>query len=187
MARLPLIDPAAASGDAGKVLQSMPNALNIFRMMANAETMIKPAVKLGGAILSRQELGARERELLILQVANLEGGEYEWNQHDPIAEGVGVPREQIEALAKGNTTSGVFSAAEQALLAFSKEVIENVRVKDETFAAAHEHFSDREMVEIIFTIGFYMMMARLTEATEVDIDPPAGMAVVDSIPKVTGQ
>jgi len=181
MARLPLIDPSDAAGDAKRVLDSMPNALNIFRMMANAETMIKPAVKLGGAILSKQELGAKERELLILQVANLEGGEYEWNQHDPIAIGVGVPREQIDALTKGDITNQAFNEAEQALLVFSKGVIENVRVKDETFSAAHKHFSDREIVEVIFTIGFYMMMARLTEATQTDIDPPAGMAVVDSL------
>ena len=187
MARLPLIDPADATGDAGKVLSNMPRALNIFRMMANAETMIKPAVKLGGAILSKQELGARERELVILQVAQLEGGEYEWNQHDPIAIGVGVPREQIEALAKGDITSDVFSEAEKALLQFSKEVIENVRVKDETFANMKKHYSDREIVETIFTDGFYMTMARLTEATQTDIDPPAGMAVVDSLKKDNGK
>ncbi len=181
MARLPLVTNDEANGDAKRVLDSMPNALNIFRMMANAETMILPAVKLGGAILSKQQLGAKERELLILQVAQIEGGEYEWNQHDPIAIGVGVPREQIEALAKGDITSNAFNEAEQALLAFSKEVIENVRVPDAVFSAAHVHFSDREMVEVIFTIGFYMMAARLTEATLTDIDPPAGMKVINSI------
>lgn len=183
MARLPLLDPDTAQGDAARILENMPRRLNIFRMMAHADTLIKPALGLGGAILSRQELGAKERELLILQVAQVEGGEYEWNQHDPIAEGVGVPRAQIEALAKGDITSDVFSEAEQALLAFSKESIENVRVKDETFAAVHKHFSDKEVVEAILTIGFYMTMARLTEATEVDIDPPAGMDVVNAIPK----
>ncbi len=101
MARLPLIDPANTTGDAKRVLDNMPTPLNIFRMMAHAETIIKPAVKLGGAILSKQELGAKERELLILQVASLEGGEYEWNQHVPIAAGCDVRADQIDALGKG--------------------------------------------------------------------------------------
>ena len=183
MARLPLIDPAAATGDAKRVLDNMPNTLNIFRMMAHAETHIKPVVKLGGAILSKQELGAKERELLILQVANLEGGEYEWNQHVPIALGCDALMEQVDALERGEIDDPAFSEAERALLAFSKEVIENVRVGDGTFRAVHAHFSDREIVEAIFTIGFYMMMARLTEATRTDIDPPAGMAVVDALNK----
>jgi alkylhydroperoxidase family enzyme len=42
-----------------------------------------------------------------------------------------------------------------------------------------EHFSDQETVEAIVTLGFYMMMARLTEATETDLDPAAGMAVYE--------
>jgi len=187
MARLPLVDPANATGDAKRVFDNLPTPLNIFRMMAHAETLIVPAVRLGGAILSKQELGAKYRELLILQVANLEGGEYEWNQHDPIAEGVGVPRAQIDALAAGDIHNDAFDTAEKALLAFSKDVIENVRVADAIFTAAHTHYSDREIVEAVFTIGYYMMMARLTEAMEVDIDPPAGMAVVDDLTKDRGK
>ncbi len=183
MARLPLLDPETATGDAAKVLERMPTRLNIFRMMAHAETNFRHVLKLGGSILSEQKLGACERELLILQVANLQGGEYEWNQHDPIAIGVGVPRAQVDALATGDITSDAFNAAEQALLAFSKQVIENVRVDDETFAAAHSHYSDQEIVETIFTIGFYMMAARLTEATETDIDPAAGMKVMNELDK----
>jgi len=44
---------------------------------------------------------------------------------------------------------------------------------------------DQEVVESIFTIGCYMMMARLTEATETDLDPAAGMAVFDGGKKRT--
>jgi len=36
------------------------------------------------------------------------------------------------------------------------------------------------------TIGFYMMMARLTEATETDLDPAAGMTVYESSKRRTG-
>lgn len=79
-----------------------------------------------------------------------------WRQHVPIALGVGVA------------------------LAFGHEVIENVRVPDMVFAAVRAQFSEQEIVESIMTIGFYMMMARLTEATETDLDPAAGMKLFDS-------
>jgi alkylhydroperoxidase family enzyme len=55
-----------------------------------------------------------------------------------------------------------------------------VRVNDAAFAGVRKHFSDQEIVESIFTIGCYMMMARLTEATQTDLDPAAGMAVFES-------
>ena len=54
------------------------------------------------------------------------------------------------------------------------------------FAAVREHFSGQEIVETIVAIGFYMMMARLTEATEVDLDPAAGMTVFEGGQKRSG-
>ena len=41
--------------------------------------------------------------------------------------------------------------------------------------------SAREIVELILTIGFYMTMARVTETTRTDLDPPAGTKVVDAL------
>ena len=98
MARLPLIDPAATTGDVRASFDRMAVKLNIFRMMAHAETNMIPAMRLGNSILHRQKLSAVNRELLILQVAQLEGGAYEWRQHVPIALGLGVTQPQIDAL-----------------------------------------------------------------------------------------
>ena len=175
MARLPLLDPETAKGDAAKLLSNLKGQLNIYRMMAHAETLFQPIVLLGKGILSAEKLPAKDRELLVLQVTQHQGGEYEWIQHEPIAIGVGVRRDQVDALATGDIASSAFSTSEAALLAFSKQVIENVRVDDSTFAAVKEHLSDQEIVEAIITIGFYMMMTRLTEVTETDLDQALGV------------
>lgn len=180
MARLSLIDPGKTDGDVAKAFASMPVQLNIFRMMAHAETCMIPQMRLGGAILAKQDLDHGHRELLILLVARLEGGEYEWRQHVPIAEGVGVSEEKIAALDTGSLSAACFDDAELALLAFGKQVIENVRVEDAVFFKMKAHFSEREIVEAILAIGFYMTMARLTEATQTDLDPAAGMTVFNT-------
>ena len=90
------------------------------------------------------------------------------------------------ASSKANTRTPRSIAAEQALLAFGREVIENVRVAEPVFAAMRAHFSEQEIVELILAIGFYMTMARLTEATEVDLDPAAGMTVFEGGKKRSG-
>jgi alkylhydroperoxidase family enzyme len=180
LARLPLIDPDKTTGDIRASFDRMTVKLNIFRMMAHAEANMIPAMRFANSILHKQKLSHVNRELLILQVAHIEGGEYEWRQHVPIALGVGVTQPQIDALERGDDVAAVFNEAERALLAFSREVVENVRVPDAVFAGARKHFGDQEIVEAIFTIGCYMMMARLTEATQTDLDPAAGMAVFDS-------
>jgi alkylhydroperoxidase family enzyme len=180
MSRLPLIDPEATTGDMRTSFDRMPVKLNIFRMLAHAETNFIPAMRFANSILHKQKLSHVNRELLILQVAQRQGGAYEWRQHVPIALGVGVTQKQVDGLESGKYDSEPFSAAERALLAFGREVIDNVRVPDATFAAMRAHFSEQEIVETILTVGFYMMMARLTEATETDLDPAAGMTVYEA-------
>jgi alkylhydroperoxidase family enzyme len=180
MSRLPLVDPSQTAGDLRAAFERMPRTLNIFRMMAHAENGALPLMRLGNAILHRQQLSDRCRELLILQVAQIEGGAYEWRQHVPIAEGLGVTKAQIAAIETAQWGSDAFDPAERALLAFAKGVIEDVRVPSAVFEPMRMHFSDREIVEAILTIGFYMMMARLTEVTEVDMDEAGGMALYES-------
>ena len=179
MARLPLIDPETTSGDIRASFDRMPVKLNIFRMMAHAEANMIPAMRLGNSILHKQKLSAVNRELLILQAAQLEGGAYEWRQHMPIALGVGCTQAQVDAVERGDYDAAALNEAERALLKFGREVVENVRVPEAIFAAVRKHFSDQEIVESIVAIGFYMMMARVTEATETDLDPAAGMQVYE--------
>ena len=103
-----------------------------------------------------------------------------------IALGVGCTQGQIDAVERADYDAAALNEAERALLKFGREVVENVRVAEATFAAARQHFSDQEIVESIVALGFYMMMARLTEATETDLDPAAGMKVYDGGKKSGG-
>lgn len=178
--RLTLLTPETAQGEAVKALSSVNGHMNVFRGLAHAETCILPVMRLGGAILSKQELSHVHREMLILVAMQIEGGEYEWVQHVDVALGVGISQAQIDAIAARDLDGAVFDEAERALLAFGAAVVETVRVPDEVFAAARAHFSERELVEAIVAMGFYMTLARVTEAGRVPLDAPQGMAVFTS-------
>lgn len=181
MPLIPYADTAALPQKAREAFDKLPRKLNIFRMWANAPDCFRQGLRLGGAILGRQKLGADLRELVILLVAKIEGGTYEWVQHVPIAEASGCRKEQIEALERGDFAAACFDAREKVLLRFAEDVIRNVAASEDNVQAASEHFSPQEIVEIILTCGFYMTMARLTETTRVDVDGPGGMAVLDSL------
>ena len=181
MALVPFADIDKLPPKAKDYWDKLATKLNIFRMLANADTMMEPALRFGGTILSKQQLGADLRELVILLVAELEGGEYEWNQHVPIGLACGNTQAQIDALAARRFDDPAFNAKEKALVAFAREVIEDVKASEASLAEAQKHFSSKEIVEIILTCGFYMTMARLTETTRTDIDPPAGGQLVESL------
>ena len=181
MARLPYVDPASAPEHVHEVLDRLPVNLNVFRMMAHAENDFRPLVGLGTAILGRQKLSAKLRELAILRVAALSPARYEWVQHVPIAQATGAADAQIAALERGDIAADAFDPLECAVLRFTTEVVRDVRASDATFAELARHLSAQEIVELILTVGYYMMIARLLETTAVDLDPPAGTKVVDAI------
>ena len=184
---MPLIsyaDMTHAPQDVREAFARMPRKLHVMKMLANAPAAFLPCMRLGGAILGRQKLKPAMRELVILTVSHLERGEYEWVQHVPIAESAGCAKEKIAAIERGEFESPCFDDRERALLRLAREVIENVRADEETVKAANRYFLPQEIVEIIVTCAFYMMLARLTETTRTDVDTPAGTAVVEELARL---
>ena len=181
MARLPYVDPGTAPEQVRDALERLPLKLNIFRMMAHAETNFRPLLRLGSSILGQQKLSGKLRELAILRVAKLSPARYEWVQHVPIAKATGATDQQIEALDRDDVQSSCFDAVEKLVLRFSTEVVRDVRASDATFAEMLKHFSSQEIVELILAIGFYMTMARLMETTGIDLEPAGGTKIIDGL------
>jgi len=181
MARLPYVDPATAPDAVRDLLSRLPVPLNVFRMMAHSEHGFRPLVGLGTAILGRQKLDARLRELVILRVARLSPARYEWVQHVPIAEAVGASAAEVAALERDDIEADCFGPLERLVLRFATEVVRDVRASDATFSALAARLSPQEIVEVILTVGYYMMIARLLETTAVDLDPAVGTRVVDAL------
>jgi alkylhydroperoxidase family enzyme len=181
MPLIPFADTNALPEKAKEAYDRLPRKLNIFKMWANAPDCFVSGMRFGGNILARQKLNAALRELVILLVARMEGGTYEWVQHVPIAEGVGCRKDQIAALEHNRLDDAAFDAKEKVLLQFSREVIREVKASEEAVKAMQKHFSPQEIVEVILTCGFYMTMARLTETTRTDVDAPGGMAVLSEL------
>ena len=181
MSLVPYPDQATLSEETRDALKQAPVLLNIFKMIANADTCFVPFTRLGGAILSRQKLDAKLRELVILQVATIEGGEYEWIQHVPIAISVGATQAQVDAIKSQALDSPSLTALERLVLRFTEQVVNRVKADEGIVRELMQSLSPREIVELILTIGFYMMAARITETTRTDLDPPAGTKVIDSL------
>jgi alkylhydroperoxidase family enzyme len=179
MARIPYIDLDKAPASTREVFEILPAKLNIFRMMAHAETSFRPLLRLGTSILGQQQLSGKLRELAILQVAQQSPAKYEWIQHVPIGKAVGVSDEQVAALERGAIDADCFDDEERAVLVCASELVGDVRPSDATFAALQKHFSEREIVELILAVGYYMMLARLMETTGIDLEEAAGGKVFE--------
>jgi len=184
MARLPYPDPAEAPADVAKALGRLPD-LNIFRMLANADTAFIPWLRWAGALLSDLELDPLLRELAILRVAELTPhAEYEWVQHVPIAQAVGATDEQVAAIEAGEVDGDAFNEVERAVLRFTTEVVEDVRAGDDAFDAIQALLQPRQIVELLMVIGNYMLVARVMATAELEMDEPAAGELTNPIDRV---
>ncbi len=176
MARIPYRDLAAASEEFRAFVAALP-PLNIFRMLAHAETLLRGFARLGSAILGRATLDARLRELVILRVGARSPAAYEWQKHVPLARRAGATDDEIAALVEATPDAPSFGARERALLGLTDELLLVPRASDATLAGMRAHFSDRELCEAVLTIGYYMMVARFLETTGVDLETASEDAV----------
>jgi alkylhydroperoxidase family enzyme len=145
---------------------------NIFRLIANAETVFAPYMRYGLGLLRDLKLDPVVREQAILRVAALTpGAEYEWVQHEAIGRAAGMTDEQIAACRDGG---------DDLVLRFTEEVVRDASPSDATFAAISERLSPREIVELLLVIGQYMGLARLMATARIDIDPPVGAEALNA-------
>src|SRR5262249_58039991 len=141
VARSPAGAPDPPPAAVREILERLPVKLNIFKMMAHAETSFRPLLRLGTSILAQQQLSAKLRELAILHVARVSPAEYEWVQHVPIGEAAGVSTAQIEALRGGKIDAACFDEVERLVLGVTTAVIPGGGAGAGTGAALQRHSS----------------------------------------------
>jgi 4-carboxymuconolactone decarboxylase len=154
-------------------VRNAPVKLNVGRMIGNSEAAAKPFARMANALVMKTKLDPRLREIAILRTAKVSRSVYEWTQHVPMAKHVGVSDAQIAAMDNWQGAS-CFNDLERTILRFTDEVAANVKGSRETLEALKKHLDATEIVELILSIGFWGMVARVLETTEVDLEEFAG-------------
>ena len=169
MSRIPYFDLSQASATLQKAIGSRP-PLNVVRMVAHAEPAALGFLSLGGALLGKEnDLDSQLRELVIIRVGILCDSDYEVFQHKRLAKRIGVSDEKIAALHKG-PSAAVFNNLERVVLRYTDLVVHDVKADSATFQEVASLLSQRAMVELTMTVGFYMMVSRVLENFEVEIE-----------------
>ncbi|MCB1476464.1 MAG: carboxymuconolactone decarboxylase family protein [Rhodobiaceae bacterium] len=148
--------------------------MNLSRLFAVAETMAPHLTAMNMAMATQITIPPMERELLCLATLHLDGGSYEIAQHVEVAKMMGFPDEKFAAIAAERYRDPVFDERERALLAFARQVVKTVRVDDFVFDAVAEFYDSRQIVEAVFVIANYMMILRISEVAEIEIDSTVG-------------
>lgn len=178
ISRIGLLDPADMTPAQREAYENSPSAkLNLSRLLAQAKTLQPGMGMLIRAMMTDTTLPPLEREIVILAVLHLDRGAYEWAQHEQVAAAMGIAQEKVDAIADDRFGDPVFGDREKALLAFTRQTVKAVRVDDYAFGAVRAFYDDRQLVELIHVIGIYMLILRVSEVAELEIDAVHGVEV----------
>ena len=168
MARLPYADLTAADAKpvADKIIAQRGSVLHLYQMLLHSGPVAEGWLTYLTAIRQKCQLSGALRELVIVRVAQLNGAQYEADQHAPIALKEGISQAQLEELADWEMSTR-FDAAQRAVLALTDVMTRKVKVPAATFDAVRPFLGNREIVELVATIGAYNMVSRFLEALDI--------------------
>jgi alkylhydroperoxidase family enzyme len=157
---------------ADRLLASGPDARplpTVLGTLLRHPALAGPFLAYNNVLLQRPTIDARLRELVILRVAWRAHAVYEWAQHVRVATGLGVTRDEIDAIA-ARTDSVVWSPLEAAALAATDELVDGHRIDDDTWSQLAKELDDRQLIELVFVIGTYAALAMAFNSFELELD-----------------
>ena len=143
--------------------------LNIFRTLAHAPKALTRFNAWGGYVLSRRnDLPAREREIVILRVGFLCKSGYEFTQHTRIGLDCGLSTDEIERIKRGADAG--WSAADAVLIRAADELHADQFITDATWAEMGQHYTQKQCMDVVFTTGQYTQVSMILNSFGVQLD-----------------
>ena len=144
----------------------------LYRILGNAPAMLDAWVGMAWPLRSEPDTDRGLRELLIMRTALVTRSSFEWQAHWPAALRAGVTEDQLAALGDWRASSE-FSAAEQAALDCTDEIVLDGGASPGCVARLREHFSPGECIELILTASFYVCVSRTLHSLGIEADAEA--------------
>ncbi|MCX5747615.1 MAG: carboxymuconolactone decarboxylase family protein [Proteobacteria bacterium] len=181
--RIPPLEPEQWDATAKEAMGRFP-PLNLFKTLANHPALTQRWMTFGSYILAESTLSGRDRELIILRIAYRCRAEYEWGQHVLIARKLGLTDDEIRRITTtdpGTDPGGnEWTEAERLLLKATDELHSDSHVGDATWQGLASHFTTQQLMDFVFTVGEYVLIAMALNSFGVQADP--GMPGFDISP-----
>jgi AhpD family alkylhydroperoxidase len=146
------------------------DVINLHLTLGHAPAIAKARRAMATALRFEAVTPRLLRELVILRTAQIVGGDYELNQHLPMAMAAGLTAEQIAQLESWRG-SPLFDDRQRALLAYVEAVAGQAgEVDDPTFAELGRHFGPQEIVELTVIIANYYGTGLITKALRIEVE-----------------
>lgn len=157
--------------DAGKGNErGAPRMVNALGVLVRYPPLAKAFLTFNRHLLFESSLPDRIRELSILRIGWLRRAEYEWAQHVALAPRAGIRKEEIEAVKEGPDAT-LWAPLEAAVLRAVDELHADACVSDATWDLLSRSLDERQLMDLVFTVGAYDLLAMAFNTFGLELDP----------------
>ncbi len=150
--------------------------LNVFGTLATHPQLFRRWLTFANYVLTESTLEPRLRELVILRTGWRCRSPYEFAQHVIVGRGAGCSDADIARVAAGPDAEG-WTPLEAALLRAADDLYDHDTIAPVTWRALGEHLDERQILDVVFTVGQYTLVSYALNAVAVarddGIDDPA--------------
>jgi hypothetical protein len=170
---LPYVDSKAATPAVAEALTTLPFERNIFKLLANADTLFVPFMKLLSSCWGEgRALKSSEWQLTVLRTSSLLDAPYEWDVNEPVSRAFGYSDEQLALVRLGDLSSTKLFTDRQRLIGeMVRELVEANAVSEVNMVKARETLGPKAAMEVMIIHGIYGMLARVMRSAKIDFDP----------------
>ena len=143
--------------------------VDVIGVLAQHPHLTRPFLAYNKHLLFQSTLPDRVRELVTLYVAWTTKSDYEWASHVPMGLQVGLTDADIEAVKQGPASSH-WSAFDRDLLRAVDQMRDNYDLDDALWATLSKEFDTRQMMDLLFTIGNYIMFSAVLSGLRVPLE-----------------
>jgi len=170
--RLAVVDPDNLT-EAQRDMLASRNALNIYKTLAHHVDLYNRWSPLGQFILNGSSIQPRHREMAMLRMGWLCQSPYEWAQHARIAKAsAGMTDADVHRIAEGPSAAG-WSDLDRAVLTMADELRYDATISDKTWAELRKGYSDKQVMELLFTAGQYQLVSMALNTLGIQVEPTA--------------
>jgi 4-carboxymuconolactone decarboxylase len=142
---------------------------NIISVMGNHPDLGKAYNVWGKHLLMSNTLSTRFLELIILRVAARVKSQYEWHNHVGYGLNAGLTLDDIAAI-RDYPQGGNWSEQDAIILGSVDELMDSGTLGDETWGKLGTFLDKRQKMDLIFSIGHYVMTSWVLSAMGVQIE-----------------
>jgi alkylhydroperoxidase family enzyme len=123
-------------------------------------------------VAAASNVSRRVRELLILRTSWLRRSEYEFVQHVVLGRKAGLSEAELERVQLGPDAPG-WDPVDADLVRAVDELHRDARIQDATWTSLSAHFSTTQLMDIVFAVGCYEILAMAFKTFGVQLEPGA--------------